>query len=355
MDTLTHALSGALLARAAEPPLGTATVPRRVRMTVAFWSAAFPDSDFILRFIDPLTYLTTHRGITHSVVMLPLWATGLALLFHFLYRRRYPWQAFVSVCAAGIGIHIAGDVITSFGTMIFAPVSDWRAQLPVTFIIDPYFTIIIIAGLLASWRWQHTRMPATVGLAMLIAYVGAQTVLHFQAKTLGDGFIAENRLTQARVYALPQPFSPFNWLIMVEQPQRYFLSYISFTRGKVHTPPAHAGLLRRVYDSYRPVANPLWREIPRYGESAQDIALAEALWDSTLFARYRRFAMFPAVYRVDRSTARICVRFTDLRFALSGRKPPFRYAACRSNSAPAWRMYYISDSEDGAELLHAVE
>lgn len=355
MDTLTHALSGALLVRATEMQSGNAAVPRRIRMTVAFWSAAFPDSDFVLRFIDPLTYLTTHRGITHSVVMLPLWATGLALFFQFLYRGRYSWRVFVGVCAAGIGIHIAGDLITSFGTMIFAPISYRRAQLPVTFIIDPYFTGIIIAGLLGSLRWKRTRVPSCVGLAVLIAYVGVQTILHFQAKTFGDDFIAANRLTQARAYALPQPFSPFNWLIMVEQPQRYFLSYVSFTRDKVYTPPPGAGLLRRVYDSYRPVTSPLWRKIPRYGESARDITLAKALWKSRIFTRYRRFAMFPAVYRVDRSTARTCVRFTDLRFALSGRKPPFRYAACRNDSAPAWRMYYISDNGNGAELLHAIE
>ena len=353
MDTLTHALSGALLARATEPK--AATVPRRTRMVVTFWAAAFPDSDFVLRFIDPLTYLTAHRGITHSVIMLPVWATVLALLFQFLYRRRYPWRAFFVACALGIGIHIAGDVITSFGTMIFAPVSEWRAQLPVTFIIDPYFTLIIVAGLLASLRWPRTRTAAAAGLFLLFSYVGAQTVLHYRAKAFAEEFIAANRLTQATAYALPQPFSPFNWLAVVEQPERYHMSYISLARRHVRIAPPGAGLLRRVYDSYRPIENAQWRMISRYGESSDDIAVAKALWQSEVMARYRRFAMFPAVYGVERSTERACVRFTDLRFALSGRKPPFRYAACREAGSSDWAMYYVSDGDGGTELLHAIE
>ena len=70
------------------PPNSLRRAPDRARgarMWVGFWAAAFPDSDFIVRFIDPLTYLTTHRGITHSVAMLPLWALVLAVAF--MYAR----------------------------------------------------------------------------------------------------------------------------------------------------------------------------------------------------------------------------------------------------------------------------
>src|SRR3989344_3288649 len=75
-------------------------------------------------------------------------ALGLSLLFMLLVRGKYSWRAFAGVVARGIGIHIVGDVITAFGTMIFAPFSTWRAQIPTTFIIDPYFTAIIVAGLI---------------------------------------------------------------------------------------------------------------------------------------------------------------------------------------------------------------
>ncbi|HJX11878.1 MAG TPA: metal-dependent hydrolase, partial [Candidatus Binatia bacterium] len=51
MDTITHALSGALLARATEPEEPRPDrLPRRARMWVGFLAAAFPDSDFALLF-----------------------------------------------------------------------------------------------------------------------------------------------------------------------------------------------------------------------------------------------------------------------------------------------------------------
>jgi inner membrane protein len=72
MDTLTHALSGALLARATtgiEKP----ALPLGRRIGIGFMVAAFPDIDVVATWISPLAYLYHHRGVTHSLLMLPLW------------------------------------------------------------------------------------------------------------------------------------------------------------------------------------------------------------------------------------------------------------------------------------------
>jgi inner membrane protein len=341
MDTITHALSGALLARATEPKAArTNQLPRRLRMWVGFWAAAFPDADFVVRFIDPLTYLAWHRGITHSIILLPLWALGLAFLFTLILRRRYSWKAFVNVCVLGIAIHIAGDVITAFGTMIFAPFSIWRAQLSTTFIIDLYFTAIIVAGLIASMRWKTKRAPAVIGLAVLTGYVGFQAILHGRAVAVGNAYIAAHRLESAQAYAIPQPFSPFNWMVVVEQPKDYRLAYIGLLRGEITPqPPADAAWFRSLNAAYRPVKEVQWQPVRRYGAVDAEAALAEAAWNSDALAPYRHFAMFPAVYRVDRAPTRTCVWFNDLRFALVGRTMPFRYGSCRDGVNAPWEIY----------------
>jgi membrane-bound metal-dependent hydrolase YbcI (DUF457 family) len=82
--------------------------------------------------------------------VLPAWGILLALLCALVWRTGPRWRAYFGVIAWGIGIHIAGDVITSFGTMIFAPFTDARYALSTTFIIDPWFTSIVLAGLLAA-------------------------------------------------------------------------------------------------------------------------------------------------------------------------------------------------------------
>ena len=179
MDTLTHALSGALLARATAGKAETLPLSRRLALgTVA---AAFPDADFVMSLGSPIAYLLNHRGLTHSLVMLPIWAWLLAWLASRLWRDPRGWRPYLAVTALGVGIHIAGDLITSYGTMIFAPLSDARFALGTTFIIDLYFSGIILAGLAASSWWRVSRAPAITACAVLVAYVGFQAVLRHQA------------------------------------------------------------------------------------------------------------------------------------------------------------------------------
>ena len=77
MDTLTHALSGALLARATAsnhaPPR---SLPRRI--AAGFLACAAPDLDFVVGFAGPVAYIANHRGVTHSLILLPLWALALS-------------------------------------------------------------------------------------------------------------------------------------------------------------------------------------------------------------------------------------------------------------------------------------
>src|SRR5436309_15526459 len=173
MDTLTHALSGALLARAtaSEEPRA---IPRRI--AAGFFACAAPDLDFVFGYAGPVEYLLNHRGITHSLVLLPLWALALSWLLARILREPRGWSALYGISALAIGLHIAGDVITSYGTMVLAPLSDWRAAIGTTFIIDLWFTGIIVAGLIASAIAYRSRLPAIAALGVLCGYVGLQFV-----------------------------------------------------------------------------------------------------------------------------------------------------------------------------------
>ena len=85
MDTLTHALSGALMARATAPRPGTPdTLPLSRRIGLGFFAAAFPDLDVVTSWMSPLSYLYYHRGVTHSLVLLPRWSLLLAIVLGLL-------------------------------------------------------------------------------------------------------------------------------------------------------------------------------------------------------------------------------------------------------------------------------
>ncbi|MFQ5936932.1 MAG: metal-dependent hydrolase [Acidiferrobacterales bacterium] len=349
MDPATHVLSGALLARATAPPRPRKhQLSTRTRVLVGALASGFPDADLILRFIDPLFYLAYHRSVLNSVVLLPLWTVLLSGLFWLLWRRQYPVRAFAGVCLLVLSLHIFMDLITSFGSMIFSPISFARLALSTTFIIDPYLSAIIATGVLASLFWRHTRLPAVTAFTVLTAYIGTQAILHQRALSAAEEYADAQRIENNAIYALPQPFSPFNWMLVVLQDDVYHVAYISLLRKEVAATPPDAGMLRKVYDSYRPAQHALWQSIPRFGQSLKDAELARVVWEHDTLRIYRHFALLPALYRID-NDAGTCVWFRDLRFALVGRGPVFPFGLCREHARSPWRLYRLTD--EGKELL----
>ena len=111
VDTLTHALSGALLARATAP---REAPPKSLwrRMAVGFLACASPDLDIVITMLGPVAYLENHRGVTHSLILLPLWALLYSWILAKVLREPRGWRALYGITAMGLALHVAGDVIT---------------------------------------------------------------------------------------------------------------------------------------------------------------------------------------------------------------------------------------------------
>ena len=349
MDTLTHALSGALLARATAPAPSANVLPLRRRIAIGALAAAFPDIDFVVSWLSPLSYLYHHRGVTHSLLMLVVWALLLSWLCTKLWRGGPGWRAYAGVIAWGIAAHIAGDWITSFGTMIFAPLSHWRAALSTTFIIDLWFSGILLAGLLASWLWRRSyraRWPAVAGLAVLCAYVAFQFAMQQRAVDFGEQYAAKSGLRGARVSALPRPVSPFNWMVIVETDDRYHYSLVNLSSREAPVLAADAGFIARLAAPYLPLELAQWVSADRLGSIGAPVqsTLAREVMAHPQFGFFRWFAQYPVLYRVDAGNPpalNACVWFQDLRFFTPGRTVwPFRYGMCREGGGE-WRAYEL--------------
>jgi inner membrane protein len=346
MDTLTHALSGALLACAtARGKVSPGAVSRPRRMAVGALAAAFPDSDFVLSFISPLGYLLNHRGITHSIVMLPAWAWLLAVLAALAYRDPRGWRAYWAIAAMGIGVHILGDLVTSYGTMIWAPFSDARYAWGTTFIIDLWFSGIILAGLLLSIAQRASRMPAIASLAVLVAYVGLQGWLKSQAIDVGLRHAAQ-QMPGASVSVQPGPVSPFNWMVIDELDGEYRYALVSLLRREpAPRPTPDSGFFYRLSAEFDPPRAALWRTASLRG-AGPDAGLAREAWARPELAFFKWFAQYPALYRVDRGNPSTCAWFYDLRFFRPGTDfLPFRYGLCRDGDGPWRRFQLIGDGQ----------
>ncbi|HEY0720274.1 MAG TPA: metal-dependent hydrolase, partial [Gammaproteobacteria bacterium] len=250
---------------------------------------------------------------------------------------------YLLLAMAGVAIHIAGDVITTYGTQIFAPFSSWKASMPFTFIIDPWFSAIIIAGLLASWWWRTTSRPAQFALLLLVGYVGFQGAMSGRASQLGEAYAQQQGYRDAQVVALPQPLSPFNWKIIVTTQDHYHIAYVNLRRHSAPQQPSkESGLLARIAALYQPVSAPGWQLQSRFGDGQDTQRVSRELWQAPAMAPVRRFIEYPALAQINhREVEGTCVWFDDLRFTLDDVRTPFRFGACRSDAQHDIRIYRL--------------
>ncbi|MBI4443622.1 MAG: metal-dependent hydrolase, partial [Acidobacteria bacterium] len=169
MDTITHGITGALVAKSF-----FSEREGRIATAVITLGSIFPDSDTLANFFitNQLARLQIHRGLTHSLVALPFFALLLGA-GTCLWTGREPrstkrptlrvvergqrWLRYSAFFGLGIGLHILLDVITSFGTQVWTPLSNARAAWDLTFIIDFIFTAIVLLPQLAAWVYSGRR------------------------------------------------------------------------------------------------------------------------------------------------------------------------------------------------------
>ena len=198
MDTITHGIAGALIAKAAFnggdllPPIPV-TRKRLIAWTLMLGSI-FPDSDVLRDFFssNEMLIVTWHRSITHSLLCLPIWSVLLAALTLATCRwRKWESPSFAALCglwAAGILSHIFLDLVTTFGTMVWSPLAWDRPAWDILFIVDFSFTAIVLIPQLLAWAYEdpdHVRRralvmwliftPAPLLIAKIAAIVGAPT------------------------------------------------------------------------------------------------------------------------------------------------------------------------------------
>jgi len=111
MDTITHGIAGALIAKAAFgggdllPP--APVIKKRVIVWTLMLGAIFPDCDVLRDFFsnNEMLIVTWHRSITHSLLCLPLWSLLLSTLTLVICRwRKWESPSFPALCGANVSI-----------------------------------------------------------------------------------------------------------------------------------------------------------------------------------------------------------------------------------------------------------
>lgn len=281
-----------------------------------------PDIDWPLYLLgDKLLLVKYHRWILNSIFCIPLFALILAYIFVKISHIKRFW-VFFWICAFALLSHLFLDLITSYGTMIFSPLSNRRFWLDLVFIIDPSFTAILLIPLILCYflkRW--TTLICSLSLILLTLYIGLCGIYHHRAVKSAHRFIKESNIEYKKMASLPQPTSLFKWLNLIETQDMVYQGYLDFLRkpgkrSKIYSDSFWDRLFSK-YNSPQEVRYRSFKKLPPSPWIQKALTLDEV-------TDFYEFARFP-IARYRKIGGHHFVKLVDLRFSTPGMRNPFIY------------------------------
>lgn len=191
-----------------------------------------PDLDVFLPVDDPIDAFVLHRSWTHSLVMHALATPLLGEAARRAVRelrgeRALAWLA-VFLC---LSTHALLDALTIYGTQLFWPLSTEPVGVGSVFIVDPLYTLPLLAATLwalARPAWTPPlRRAVGAALAVSTLYLGWSLIAQQAALAAAGRAFAAAGVAPVRVLAIPTPFNTLFWRVIAVEPDRYFNLYLT--------------------------------------------------------------------------------------------------------------------------------
>lgn len=223
MDPLTQGAIGAAVPQATR---NAANV--RVAGLLGFLSGMAADLDILIRSSeDQLLFLEYHRQFTHSLIFIPLGGLLCAVALHWLLGAR--WKlTYVQTwlfCTLGFATHALLDTATSYGTMLLWPFSDERFSWSIIPVVDPLFTLPIIALVIASGIRQKPLF-ARIGLAWAALYLSLGFMQHNAAHSMAEQIAADRGHAPIRIVIKPSFANILVWRTVYETSDRFYVDAV---------------------------------------------------------------------------------------------------------------------------------
>jgi inner membrane protein len=307
LDSITQAVLGAALQ-------GTVLGRIQGRRSLIYGAAlgTVPDLDVVIRYADPVSQMTYHRGFSHSIFVL----TGLALLLAWLVNRlgrtRWPekgytlprlFLAFWLVLVT----HPILDAFTVYGTQLFWPLQFTPLSWAAVFIIDPVYTVPLLAAVLyAAFKGLKGRAVKMLSVALVFstAYLGFGLAGRMAAEQRFQRGLEQQGIQASEVRAVPIAFNSLVWRVLAKTPEG---------------------------DYYEGISSAFDRDPPEMQRLPLNLAAGAALHNAPLLERLRWFT--GDWLRYDVIDDQLVV--TDLRMGIPGNYT-FRFNMAHRDSEGQW-------------------
>ena len=227
MDSVTQLALGAAV--------GEATMGRRVGNRALLWGGicgTIPDLDVFIPLGDAVSDFTYHRSASHSLFVLALLTPIMVWLITKLHpstlEHKQRW--YLSVYLVFV-THVLLDSFTAYGTQIFWPIVTTPMTWSTIFIIDPFYTLPLLVGVIAALvMTRHTDRGHRLnqaGLVISTLYLGWSLVAKVYVQdTVEDALKAQN-ISYQRIFTTPAPFNTLLWRAVVMDDTGYYEAYYS--------------------------------------------------------------------------------------------------------------------------------
>lgn len=212
MDTVTQITLGAAV--------GEAVLGKKIGNKAPLLGAVFgvvPDLDVLVSpFVSEVQALAIHRGITHSLffclLAVPLFGW---LLNRYYDKEQIGWKEWSLLVFWVLLTHIFIDVCTSYGTQVLQPFSNYSLSLNSIFIIDPFYTLPLMAGIVTALFFRRNSTPRKwanrIGLILSTLYLLAGFSIKAHVNQVFEKNFEAKNIRPQRFMTTPAPFTVFLW------------------------------------------------------------------------------------------------------------------------------------------------
>jgi inner membrane protein len=278
VDSLTQAALGAAIGGAIAP-----AGQRRKALLAGAALGTLPDLDVFIDYGDAVANFTYHRGFSHSLFVLP----PLALLLWLGLRRWWAPVAdaparWLAIIFLALVTHPLLDAHTAYGTQLLWPLDVPPTQWATLFIIDPLFTLPLLAGSVVVAARPASGSVIRACLLLSTVYLGWSWVAQATVARHVEDELAAGGIHDAPVFITPTPFNTIVWRAVVLTDAGYLEGFDSLLGTK-------DGIDFLAYDSDRQAlreANGVWA-VSRLRWFSRDFVKASVVDDRLLITDLR--------------------------------------------------------------------
>ena len=201
--------------------VGVAAMGRRTAIwKAALWGAVagtLPDLDVLIDHGDPISNMVLHRAETHA----PFWLTLASLPFAAAVARlhgEWPlWRRWWLAIWLVLVTHPLLDAMTVYGTQLALPFSNHPFGVGSVFIIDPLYTLPLLAGVgwaLGSKGSRRGLAANVAGLALSTVYLAWGVVAQQQVERIARASLAAQGIAAERLLVTPTAFNSLLWRVV---------------------------------------------------------------------------------------------------------------------------------------------